>query len=126
MKKMPFIFLILLCVFPFIVSAQSPADSGKWKENKKCTIENLPEIQTIQVGQNRAQLLKIFNYQGGMYNGPNRTFVYRKCPYIKVDIQFEASGTTKRYAEGRERLVIVDEDKIISISKPYLEFSIID
>jgi hypothetical protein len=121
MRKKTFISVILLCAFPFIVSAQSVQDSRKLEEYNKWIIESIQEMKTIEVGQSRADLLKVFTYESGMSIGLNRRFVYRKCPFIKVDVQFEAFGRTRRDAEGRERLVADDRDKIISISKPYLE-----
>jgi hypothetical protein len=49
-----------------------------------------------------------------------REYVFVECPYIKVDVRFKAAaGTTDSLGEN-------PEDVIESVSKPYLEFSIVD
>jgi hypothetical protein len=126
MRKTAFILAILLCTLALIVSAQSLRDSQKSEENTKWVSDSLREMKTIEVGKTRADLLKVFTTEGGLSAGLNRTYVYRKCPYIKVDVEFEAIGRTARDAEGRVTLKEDDRDKIKSISKPYLELSIVD
>ena len=126
MRKTAFTLAILLCALALIVSAQSLRDSQKSEENTKWISDSLREMKTIEVGKTRAELLKVFTTEGGLSTGLNRTYVYRKCPYIKVDVEFEAVGRTARDAEGRVTLKEDDRDKIKSISKPYLELSIVD
>jgi hypothetical protein len=126
MRKTAFTLAILLCALALIVSAQSLRDSQKSEENTKWISDSLREMKTIEVGKTRADLLKVFTTEGGLSTGLNRTYVYRKCPYIKVDVEFEAVGQTARDAEGRVTLKEDDRDKIKSISKPYLELSIVD
>jgi hypothetical protein len=65
----------------------------------------LKEIRTIKVGMKRKDLLKIFEPDGGL--GSGRTFLYRNCPYIKVDVEF-------------------DRDTITKISTPYLDNPTLD
>ncbi len=126
MRKTAFTLAILLCALALIVSAQSLRDSQKSEENTKWISDSLREMKTIEVGKTRADLLKVFTTEGGLSTGLNRTYVYRKCPYIKVDVEFEAVGRTARDAEGRVTVKEDDRDKIKSISKPYLELSIVD
>ncbi len=124
MKKMGFTFAIILCAL--IVSAQSVQDSRKSEENTKWISDSLREMKTIEVGKTRADLLKVFTTEGGLSTGLRRTYVYRKCPYIKVDVEFDAVGRPARDAEGRVTLEEFDKDTIKTISKPYLEWSVAD
>ncbi len=126
MRKIVFTFAIILCALALIVSAQSLRDSSKSEENTKWISDSLREMKTIEVGKTRADLLKVFTTEGGLSTGLRRTYVYRKCPYIKVDVQFEAVGRPARDADGRVTLEESDKDKIKSISKPYLEWSVVD
>ncbi len=126
MRKTAFTFVILICALALIVSAQSLQDSRKSEENTKWISDSLREIKTIEVGKTRADLLKVFTTEGGLSTGLHRTYVYRKCPYIKVAVEFEAVGRPARDAEGRVTLEESDKDTIKSISKPYLEWSIVD
>jgi len=83
-------------------------------------------MQTVKVGMTRADLLKVFTTEGGISTGLTRTYVYRKCQLIKVDVEFEPVGRPERDAEGRGTLIEVDEDVIKKVSKPYLDWGVTD
>ena len=115
------LFVLLLAIS--ILSAQSPQKSQgqtEWLAN------SLKEMQKIKVGMTRADLLKIFTTEGGLSTGLNRTYVYRDCSYIKVDVEFDPAGRPARDAEGRITVVEANEDVIKRISKPYLEWMVVD
>jgi len=73
----------------------------------------------IKPGMTRADLLRVFRTEGGISTRTLRTYVLKNCPYIKVDAEFVAS---KQSDPTTERL----DDKILKISKPYLEYSHMD
>jgi len=83
-------------------------------------------MQTVKVGMTRADLLKVFTTEGGLSSGLNRTYVYRQCPLIKVDVEFEPVGRPARDGEGRVTLIEANEDVIKKVSKPYLEWGVTD
>ncbi len=83
-------------------------------------------MQTVTVGMTRSELLTVFTTEGGIYTDLHRTFVSRDCPYFKVDVEFEAVGRPSRDSQGRVTLVEGSRDKIIKISRPYLQFSVLD
>jgi hypothetical protein len=115
--------LLVLLLTTSTVPAQSPPESQsptEWIAN------SLKEIQKIKVGMTRGDLLKVFTTEGGLSTGLTRTFVYRECPYIKVDVEFKPVGRPARNADGRVTLVESKEDVISNISKPYLEWMVID
>ena len=74
----------------------------------------------------RADLLKVFTTEGGLSTDLRRTYVYRGCPYIKVDVEFDAVGRPARDSEGRVTLLEGDRDIMTKISKPYLEWNVLD
>ena len=84
------------------------------------------EIETVKVGMTRGQLFALFATEGGVFSGLRSTYVYRRCPLIKVDVEFEAVGRPSRDAEGRVTMVASDQDIIIKISRPYLARQVID
>jgi hypothetical protein len=83
-------------------------------------------MQTIKVGMTRADLLKVFTTEGGLSTPLNRAYVYRGCPYMKVNVEFEPVGRPARDGEGRVTLKEAGEDVIKKISKPYLDWSVLD
>jgi hypothetical protein len=86
----------------------------------------LQRIETIKPGMTREDLLKVFMTEGGLSTGLQRTFVSRDCPYFKVDVQFKAVGRPGRDGNGRVTLQESSQDRILQISRPYLQFRISD
>jgi len=74
-------------------------------------------MQTIKVGMTRAELLKVFTIEGGRFTRRQRRYVYRDCPYIKVDVVFAPADDGAAESPG---------DKIARISQPFLEWMIWD
>jgi len=77
----------------------------------------LGEIQTIRPGDTRAKLLPLLKTEGGISTRQQRRYVWSACPLIKVEVRFRAVG------EGATES---DADVITSISKPFLEWPMMD
>jgi hypothetical protein len=99
-----------------LLLANSFADTNLTKQISEILIE----CQKIKPGMTRAELLKAFDMEGGLSSATQRTFVYRGCPYIKVDVDFNLSDPQQKTLEERPT------DTISKISKPYLDWSISD
>lgn len=76
----------------------------------------LLECETIKPGMTRAELMKIFVPEGGLSTSEHETFTYRRCSYIKVDVDFNAASKDEKQPT----------DIIRKISKPYLDWYVID
>jgi hypothetical protein len=120
MKRLVIISSISLLTFAMIASARSFRPQEKSMDHSEWVAKSLSEIQTIKVGMTREDLLKVFTVEGGLSTRTWRRFVFRECPYIKVDVEFEPVGSPQ------DKLKEHTEDRIIRISKPYLEQSISD
>ena len=106
---------IVIAFTTFIWSAaqsQDPEGHSEW------IAKGLKEMQAIKVGMTRAELLKVFKEEGGSSTRAWRRYVYRESPYIKVDVEFEP------VEEPEDKLTHHPHDKIVKISKPFLEWSI--
>jgi hypothetical protein len=99
---------------------QSPQGHVAW------VVQALMRMQTIKPGMTREALLAVFTTEGGISTGLRRTFVSRDCPYFKVDVEFQAVGRPNRDGDGRVTLVEASQDIILRISRPYLQFSVLD
>jgi hypothetical protein len=86
----------------------------------------IKETSAIKPGMTRADLMKVFEQEGGLSTGLRRTYVSHQCPYIKVDVEFEAVGRPDRDQEGRVTSIEDERDLIKRISKPYLDWAIAD
>ncbi|HMG84779.1 MAG TPA: hypothetical protein VK574_03510 [Terracidiphilus sp.] len=86
----------------------------------------MKRMLTVEPGRNREQLMRVFTTEGGISTALQRTFVSRDCPFFKVDVTlrraagFDANASQDQWIQER------DDDVIVSISRPYLQFSIMD
>jgi hypothetical protein len=80
----------------------------------------LTECKKIAPGTTRAELLRVFAAEGGISTATHQTFVHRRCPFIKVDVDFILSDPKQKVIEDQPT------DTISKISKPYLGWSIND
>lgn len=108
--------LISLCSFVFLPSS----GSSRMETHQQWIAKSLREIEGVKVGMARAELAKVFTTEGGLSTRTQQRFVYRECPYIKVEVEFEAVG------QSGNQTIRSPEDKIKKISKPFLEWTISD
>jgi len=104
----------------------SNGDDEATQKHVAWVIEVLKRMQTIIPGMTRDALYRVFTTEGGLSTGLQRTFVSRDCPCFKVDVEFQAVGRPDRDGNGRVTLVEDGRDLIHKISRPYLQFSIMD
>jgi hypothetical protein len=107
---------LILCSFSTPSFAGGSVDDNLTKQISGI----LTECQKIKPGMTRAELSKVFTTEGGLSTAKHRTYVYRGCPYIKVDVDFTLSDPKQNVLEERPT------DIISKISKPYLDWSIGD
>ncbi|MHB9133840.1 MAG: hypothetical protein ACYDBB_22470 [Armatimonadota bacterium] len=139
----------LLAMFVIILGLVSAqwllADEGKPKGFKvpardphtEWVAKSLKEMETVRVGMTRAELLKVLREDGG-FRGEggykdedgsfisSSTYVYLKCPYIKVDVTFILIGKPGSSDKEQSSPDVNPQDKIKTISRPYLESPCID
>ena len=111
------ILLLFLC-------AAASAQSNSEAEFTRRIADAIRETSTITVGMTRGDLIRVFTVEGGLSTRAQRTYVFRRCPYIKVDVEFQVEHL--RDSEGRIPLPESDEDVIRRISRPYLAWTISD
>jgi hypothetical protein len=106
--------IVILCLGVVMASASGQGRSGAC-DHCAWLRESLDHIETVQAGMFRADLERLFTYEGGIYSRSQQTYVYRKCPYIKVDVEFARSEENQNSG-----------DRISKISRPYIARPIID
>jgi len=102
------------------LSAGFPGGANNGEAFQRRFAEIFAECESVTVGMTRAELLKVFEGEGGLSSARHRTFVHRSCPYVKVDVEFALSAPAQPVGEGRPG------DRISKISKPYLGRPILD
>ena len=107
-------FALVLAAASFVSGQQSEVDL----EHTKWIDHVIRTVNTIKPGMTRAELLRVFETEGGISTRLQRTYVYRQCPYIKVTVEFQT--------EKGIGFVEMPGDKIVKISRPFLEYSVMD
>jgi hypothetical protein len=82
----------------------------------------LEDFESIKVGSSRGGLEQNFKLDGGLQGASPVRFCHPACPYFKVDVEFDF----KRYAADQNRAVAEKNDKVLHVSKPYLERPFMD
>jgi len=121
--------LIVVLVSGVVAAPQADPPSpvaGVQSDHVRWVAAAMERMRTITPGMTRAQALAVFTTEGGIATRLEQTYVFRGCPYFKVDVQFEAADGAIRDAEGRLPMAEMDQDRILKISKPYLELTRID
>lgn len=116
-RALSVILLVFLCA---PASSQSDTDG----ELTRLISDAIRETSAITVGMSRGDLMRVFTTEGGLSTRAQRTYVYRRCPYIKVDVEFEVEHL--RDSEGRVPRPEADDDLVKRISRPYLAWAVID
>ena len=92
----------------------APRQSGEEKETQWLA-QKLKQIKKIKPGTTRKEVEKLFEADGGVQRLNPMIFVYRTSPYIKLQVNFKVAKNRRGY------VVLSPNDKVISVSKPYLE-----
>ncbi len=109
---------LALCVTSRVTANTPP--KPKPETHVEWVARSLKQMQTIRPGMTRTDLLKVFHVTGGLSPIPARTFVYRDCPYFKVDVTFTLAHGEQKDATDRRRITESPKDVIKTISRPYL------
>jgi hypothetical protein len=82
-------------------------------------------MDTIKPGMTRARLLTALTTEGGLSTTDQRTYVSRDCPLFKVNVTFRPIHATYD-TEGRMTAGEDGRDTILTISQPYVAYSVMD
>jgi hypothetical protein len=86
----------------------------------------LQRMETIRPGMTRQDLLRVFTTEGGISTALWRIYVSRDCPYFTAEVTFRRAAPREADAAPTGFLQELDTDVIVTISRPYLQFSIMD
>ena len=96
--------------------AQTASDQAhqQWLE------ERYKEATSIKTGMSRADLLKLFDEDGGLQSIPAGRYVLKSCHLIQIEVKFDTEHGVNYQPTADENL------KIVEVSRPYLERMAID
>lgn len=91
------------------------------KDQKGCgvVVRAIEAARTLKSGMSRSDVEKGFLRDGGVQFREKTTYVYRDCDYIKIDVEFATQSDTPK---GQ----LHPNDRIVSVSRPYLAYPTMD
>jgi hypothetical protein len=97
-----------------------PLSADKAPIYKKWLQDRILEIQSITPGTTRKKVNQILLQNGGIFIPSAITYSHKECDSLKVRIEFEL------VLNEREGFPLNEDDKVKSVSMPYLGFFIAD
>ncbi|MBL7214470.1 MAG: hypothetical protein ISS71_02195 [Phycisphaerae bacterium] len=86
-------------------------------EYEKWVIKCLKDYEFIKPGVTRAEIMRKFPMDGGLQTISPVRFVHPECSFFKVDVSF----TFERDYTDQGRAIMGKNDKVVEVSKPYIE-----
>lgn len=112
------IWAALVCAQAQSPKIDSDKDFAKWVE--RC----LNDFESIKVGTTREEIERKWTMDGGIQVLSQNRYVHRVCGCFKIDVEFDVKGNA---ADKRPMWEIWSKkDKVIKVSKPYLERPVSD
>jgi hypothetical protein len=85
----------------------------------------LKAMESVKPGMTRADLLRVFDGEGGISSPSRRTFVYRECRMFKVAVEFDLADKSHD-RDGRATGKESPRDAITKISQPFIAREALD
>jgi hypothetical protein len=106
-------------VLPGVMEASANVRTEAQDQLTKSIEKVLRTVDALKPGMTRADVLRNFRTEGGLSTRAWNHYVYQDCPFIKIDVTFDVPQSNESPDE-------LPTDLIANISRPYLEFSILD
>jgi hypothetical protein len=110
---------ILLSILLMGVLAQNVATDQRETDQRHTEwIEHVVRIvSNIKPGMTRQSLFRSFEEDGGLQFRSHGRDAYKHCHYIKIDVEFSGVDGGPDFSP---------DDKIVNVSRPYLEYPVSD
>jgi hypothetical protein len=94
-----------------------PRDAQKDRDHEAWVQNCWKDFQAIKKGMTRAEVEARLGTDGGLSSAGFMRFVHPACSLFKIDVEFDY----KRDANDQGRAITGKDDKVIRVSKPYIE-----
>lgn len=109
------VLLVLLIVGVASAESEQHALAVPSTDTRSCGIvtQAMSDYFSLKPGSLRKEVEGTFELDGGAQFALTSRYVYKKCPYIHIDIEFKQPNTSGRSSP---------DDTIVSVSKLYLQY----
>ncbi|HKI26418.1 MAG TPA: IPT/TIG domain-containing protein [Candidatus Sulfotelmatobacter sp.] len=117
-----YLFCFFLASLALAWVPSNPSVCAAESESRDCAmvVEALNAAARLRAGMVRADVEKDFELDGGLSVQDKGTFTYRRCHYIKVDVEFRV------HKNESAPYTFSPQDEVLKISKPYLAYPLSD
>jgi hypothetical protein len=88
-----------------------------------CTCDSIDgsmkSVAELTAGKTRRGVERSWREDGGLQSRARSRYIFRNCSKIKIDVEFELAPSTPKFGSS-------PEDKVKTVSKPYLELPAYD
>ena len=120
LRRASLVCILSVCVLWYWPSSHAACAGGGESQSCRLVVEALEATSKLKTGMLRADIERDFDPDGGMSVQDRGTFTYRRCHYIKIDIEFKIRGNaTSTHSFS-------PEDEVSKISRPYLSYPVSD
>jgi hypothetical protein len=118
MSKRMWVALLLIIPLTAVLAQDSATEQRMIDQKHTEWIEHVVRVvSNIKPGMTRQSLSRSFERDGGLQFRSHGRYAYKHCHYIKVDIEFSNVDDSPDLSP---------DDKIVNVSRPYLEYPISD
>jgi hypothetical protein len=111
----------LLVCSAVLTAPLARADSDPARRERRAWVERcIKDFQSIKPGMTRSQVEKLLRHDGGLMQATQWRYRHPDCDYFKIDVDY----SVKRDSSGQ--LLDSANDKVVAVSKPYLEWPVDD
>jgi hypothetical protein len=105
---------VMICILVAPLGAGTQHDQP---QDSSCAViqQALSDYQRIKVGITRGEVEKYFAQDGGAQFPTSTRYVYPKCHYLHLDLEFEAKGPPGH--------LFSPDDTVMKTSKLYVDYS---
>jgi hypothetical protein len=102
------------------ISPVPGARADQSKDERGCPLleRALKDYQQVKSASTRSEVEKYFRQGGGLQFPAKMRYVYPKCDYLHVDVEFELARPAQ--------ILSTPEDRVIGVSKLYVEYPAAD
>ena len=113
-------FLLVAALGAVALSEARPSPHGEDPSNCCQLVQDAQQAsQRIKPGETRRQLEADFREDGGAQVRDETRYIYRRCRYIRVDVDFKLAPPEDSPADS-------PDDTVVKVSKPYLAYPTMD
>ena len=100
-----------------MLGEQSVIQKPKQQEQTQWVMKCMDDFQDIKIGMTREEVKRMLPMDAGLQSPVVVRFYHPECAYFKVDIEF----SVKRNSSDQNRVVSSMKDRVVSVSKPYIQ-----